>query len=72
MESGKKEFKLVFNQGVARRLIRMGIAVADIKPDRDNSDRTVFVFKTTPDFNDAFEKINNEILEAKAAQSKEV
>ena len=41
----KKEFKLVFNAGIARRLIRMGVPVADIKQDRDNADKTVFVFK---------------------------
>ena len=68
MEAITKEYKLVFNAGVARQLIRMGLIVADIKKDRDNPDKTVFVFKRTPEFEAAFEQINKEIAAAKAAQ----
>ena len=67
MENIKKEYKLVFNAGVARQLIRMGLVVADIKKDRDNPDKTVFVFKRTPKFETAFAQINKEIAEAKTA-----
>ena len=67
----KKEFKLVFNAGVSRQLIRMGIPVADIKADRTNPDKSVFVFKRTPEFEAAFTQINKEIAEAKAAKEKE-
>ena len=67
MENIKKEYKLVFNAGVARQLIRMGLVVADIKKDRDNPDKTVFVFKRTPEFETAFAQINKEIAEAKTA-----
>ena len=67
----KKEFKLVFNQGVSRQLIRMGIPVADIKADKNNPDKTVFVFKRTPEFEAAFTQINKEIADAKAAKEKE-
>ena len=67
----KKEFKLVFNQGVSRQLIRMGIPVADIKADKNNPDKTVFVYRRTPEFEAAFAQINKEIAEAKAAQEKE-
>ncbi len=68
MEKSKdtmKEFKLVFNAGITRRLIRMGIPVADIKQDRDNADKTVFVFKNDANFREAFENINKEIAEAR-------
>lgn len=68
MEKSKdtmKEFKLVFNAGITRRLIRMGIPVADIKQDRDNADKTVFVFKNDANFREAFENINKEIVEAR-------
>ena len=68
MENIKKEFKLVFNAGVARRLIRMGINIADIKSDRTNPDKTVFVFKRTDEFEAAFAQINKEIAESKAAE----
>ena len=65
----KKEYKLVFNAGVTRRLLKMGVPIADIKKDRDNPDKTVFVFKRTPEFETAFEKINNEIAEIKSTQA---
>lgn len=71
VEEIKKEFKLVFNAGVARRLVRMGINIADIKADRANVDKSVFVFKRTPEFEAAFAQINKEIAEAKAAKKKE-
>lgn len=71
MENMKKEFKIVFNQGVARNLIKMGLVVADIKPDRENPDKTLFVFKRTPEFEAAFEQINKEIAEAKAKEAQE-
>ena len=67
MESIKKEFKLVFNAGVSRRLLKMGVPIADIKSDRANPDKTVFVFKRTPEFEEAFAQINKEIADAKAA-----
>lgn len=65
MENMNKEFKLVFNAGVARKLLKMGIAIADIKADRNNKDKTVFVFKRTPEFETAFAQINEEIAESK-------
>ena len=71
IEEIKKEFKLVFNAGVARRLVRMGINIADIKADRANVDKSVFVFKRTPEFEAAFAQINKEIAEVKAAKKKE-
>jgi hypothetical protein len=68
MENNKKAYKLVFNAGVARQLIRMGAQVADIKADRANPDKTVFVFKNDELFQKEFEKLNKEIAEARAAQ----
>lgn len=65
----KKEYKLVFNQGVVRRLLRMGVTIHDIKPDKENKEKTVFVFKRTPEFETAFEQINNEITELKSTQA---
>lgn len=65
MENTNKEFKLIFNAGVARKMLKMGINIADIKADRTNPDKTVFVFKRTPEFEAAFAEINKEINEAK-------
>lgn len=66
MEEIKKEYKLVFNAGVARRLLKMNVPIADIKADRTNVDKSIFVFKRTPEFEAAFSQINKEIAEAKA------
>lgn len=68
MENIKKEFKLIFNAGCARRMLKMGIPIADIKSDRVNPDKTVFVFKRTPEFEEAFARINKEIAETKATE----
>lgn len=66
MEDLRKEFKCVFNAGVARRLhSKMNIPVYDFKPDKNNRDKTVFVFKRTPEFEAAFAQINNEIKNSK-------
>ena len=46
----------------------MGIPIADIKSDKTNPDKTVFVFKRTPEFEEAFAQINKEIAEIKAAE----
>lgn len=65
MENMNKEYKLVFNAGVARKLLKMGVQIADIKADRANKDKTVFVFKRNPAFEEAFAQINKEIAESK-------
>lgn len=65
MENVNKEYKLVFNAGVARKLLKMGVAIVDIKADRTNKDKTVFVFKRSPEFEAAFAQINDEIKNAK-------
>lgn len=42
-----KESILIFNVKKARHLIRNGFTVIDIKPHRENKDKTIFVFKRT-------------------------
>lgn len=39
------ETKLIKNAGIARDLLNRGYSIVDIKPDRDNKIRTVFIFK---------------------------
>lgn len=70
-EAIKKEYKLIFNAGVSRQLIRMGIPVADIKSDKNNPDKTVFVFKRTPEFEAAFAQIQKEITESRSEKKAE-
>lgn len=65
MENVKKEAKLVFNMGVARKLLQSGCVAIDCKPDKNNHDKTVIVFKNDEKFQKEFERINNEIAESK-------
>ena len=68
MEAIKKEAKLIFNAGTCRSLLKAGCTIIDVKPDRENADKTVFVFKNDEHFQREFERINQEIAAAKAAQ----
>ncbi len=47
----KKEYKEIFTPYVARRLLRMGNPIYDIKPDKNNRDKTIFIFEITDKFN---------------------
>lgn len=64
----KKDAKLIFNAGACRSLLKAGCQIIDVKPDRENPDKSVFVFKNDEHFQSEFERINREIAEAKAAQ----
>ena len=68
MEAIKKEAKLIFNAGTCRSLLKAGCTIIDVKPDRENADKTVFVFKNDEHFQKEFERINQEIAAAKVAQ----
>lgn len=38
------EVKLIFTAKLARYLLKRGYQIVDIKPNKDNPDRTVFIF----------------------------
>lgn len=42
-----KQYKEIFTPYVARRLLRMGNPIYDIKPTKENKDKTIFVFEIT-------------------------
>ena len=67
----KKESKLIFNMGVARELLRNGCVICDLKPDRENKDKTVPVFKCDDHFWEEFEKINKAIADTKVTADQE-
>lgn len=66
----KKEAKLIFNAGTARALLKAGCQVIDVKPDRENPIKSVFVFKNDEKFQVEFERINKEIAAAKVVEEK--
>ena len=64
-----KDAKLIFNAGTCRSLLKAGCQIIDVKPDRENTDKTVFVFKNDEHFQNEFERINKEIAEAKEKEA---
>ena len=47
-----KKYKEIFTPYVARRLLKMGNPIYDIKPQKENRDKTIFVFEITEKFNE--------------------
>lgn len=64
----QKQYKLIFNAGVARKLLKMNCQIVDIKADHENKDKTVFVFEKTDKFESAFAQINEEIKKSKSEE----
>ena len=42
-----KQYKEIFTPYVARRLLKMGNPICDIKPSKENRDKTIFIFEIT-------------------------
>lgn len=51
-----KDTKLIFSPNIARNLLRLGNTIVDIKPNKENKLRTVFVFKNDQHFRDSFDE----------------
>lgn len=66
----EKKAKLIFNMGVVRSLLKKGARVIDVKPDRDNHDKTIVVFERDEVFEKAFSELNEELKAKEAAESK--
>ena len=66
----EKKAKLIFNMGVARSLLRKNAKVIDVKPDRDNHDKTIVVFERDEAFEKAFAALNEELKAKEASESK--
>lgn len=44
------EYKIIFKTYLARHLLLMGNPIVDIKPDKNNTTKTLFVFEETEKF----------------------
>ena len=66
----EKKAKLIFNMGVVRSLLKKGAKVIDVKPDRDNHDKTIVVFERDEAFEKAFSELNEELKAKEDAESK--
>lgn len=63
-----RKSRLVFDAKMARKLLKQGFVVIDIKPNRENTDKTIFVFENTDEFKAALEKLMDELKAKKEAE----
>lgn len=63
-----RKSRLVFDAKMARKLLKQGFVVIDIKPNRENTDKTIFVFENTDEFKVALEKLMDELKAKKETE----
>ena len=63
-----RKSRLVFDAKMARKLLKQGFVVIDIKPNRENPDKTIFVFENTDEFKVALEKLMDELKAKKETE----
>lgn len=63
-----RKSRLVFDAKMARKLLKQGFVVIDIKPNRENTDKTIFVFENTDEFKVALEKLMDELKAKKESE----
>lgn len=64
-----RKSRLIFDARMARKLLKQGFVVIDIKPNRENTDKTIFVFDNTDEFKAALEKLMDELKAKKEAET---
>ena len=75
MEINKKDTRqsrLIFDAKIARKLLKMGFVVIDIKPNRENTDKSIFVFENTEEFQNALTEILDEIKTKKEVNGEQL
>lgn len=60
-EKDTRVSRLVTDPRVARKLLKKGYVVIDIKPNKSNPDKSVFIFENTEEFKVALEEVTAEI-----------
>ena len=64
-EKDTRKSRLIFDAKIARKLLKMGFVVIDIKPNRENTDKSIFVFENTDEFKCGLATVLEEIKEKK-------
>lgn len=67
-EKDMRTSRLIFDAKIARKLLKMGFVVIDIKPNRENTDKSIFVFENTEEFKQALTQIMDEIKAKKESE----
>ena len=60
-EKDTRVSRLVTDPRVARKLLKKGFFVIDIKPNKSNPDKSVFIFENTEEFKIALEEVTAEV-----------
>lgn len=60
-EKDTRVSRLVTDPRAARKLLKKGFVVIDIKPNKSNPDKSVFIFENTEEFKVALEEVTTEI-----------
>lgn len=60
-EKDTRVSRLVTDPRIARKLLKKGYVVIDIKPNKSNPDKSVFIFENTEEFKVALEEVTAEI-----------
>jgi hypothetical protein len=61
-----RKSRLIFDAKIARKLLKQGFVVIDIKPNRENTDKSIFVFENTDAFQQGLSQLMEEIKAKKA------
>ena len=67
-EKDMRKSRLIFDAKIARKLLKMGFVVIDIKPNRENTDKSIFVFDNTEEFKQALTEILDDIKAKKEVE----
>lgn len=60
-EKDTRVSRLITDPRIARKLLKKGFLVIDIKPNKSNPDKSVFIFENTEEFKVALEEVTAEI-----------
>ena len=60
-EKDTRKSRLIFDAKIARKLLKMGFVVIDIKPNRENTEKSIFVFENTDAFQQGLSQLMDEI-----------
>lgn len=75
MEINEKDIRksrLIFDAKIARKLLKMGFVVIDIKPNRENTDKSIFVFENTEEFKQVLTQLIDEIKTKKEVEAEQL
>ena len=64
-----RKSRLIFDAKIARKLLKQGFVVIDIKPNRENVEKSIFVFENTEEFQQALTQIMDTIKTKKEAEA---